>query len=139
MITSYCCRLCFNTTRKESDGNELPSPFLLLHLHRRIRWHITIVFFFSNTKKTKHKKKTNKKNQQKGGSLPSSSRFALSLLAPAFALSLLHFHFKCSLGIFFFSNKRKKNTHIEKKNIKKKKMHRREGVYLQAPALPFHF
>jgi len=43
-----------------------------------------------------------------------------------------------SLGVFFFSNRRKeKNT--KKKTIEKKKMQKREGAYFQAPVLPSHF
>jgi hypothetical protein len=44
-----------------------------------------------------------------------------------------------SLGIFFFSNKRKQKKTKKKKTIEKKKMQRREGVFLQALALPSHF
>jgi len=62
-----------------------------------------------------------KKNQKKGGSLPFNFRSTFSLLATTFAFSLLHFPFQVfSLGIFFFSNRRKKK-HKEKKTIEKKK------------------
>jgi len=75
------------------------------------------IFFFSNkTKEKKHIKiKTikKKKNAEKGGSLPSSSCFAFSFLAPA---STLLFQ-TLFLNIFFFSNKREG----KKKNTKKKK------------------
>jgi hypothetical protein len=72
-----------------------------------------------NTKKKKTIKK--KKNAEKGGSLPSSSHFALSLLAPAFGLLFLPFRFKhFLLGIFFFSSRRKgKKTQRKKRNAEK--------------------
>jgi hypothetical protein len=82
MVTNYRCFLYCNTTKKD-NGN--------------VQWHITIIFFFSNIKNTKHAKKQQQKNQEKGGSLPSSSHFALSLWAPTFALLLLPFCFKCFL------------------------------------------
>jgi len=59
-----------------------------------------------------HKKTTKTENKKKGGILPSSSRFALSLLV---ATSTLLFQ-TLSPNIFFFSSKRK-----EKKTIKKKR------------------
>jgi hypothetical protein len=66
--------------------------------------------FLFKQKKDKTHKKTTKRKQEKGRNLPSSSRFALSLLAFAFALLLLHFCFKCFFLAFFFSSRRKKNT-----------------------------
>jgi hypothetical protein len=62
--------------------------------------------------------------QKKGGNLPSSSCFALSLLALVSAFSLLHFYFKrFLLLVSFFSQakkktKRKKKTHREEKKCK---------------------
>ncbi len=44
-----------------------------------------------------------------------------------------------SLGIFFFSSTRKKKRKKKKTINQKKKMQRREGAFLQAPTLPFHF
>jgi hypothetical protein len=62
-------------------------------------------------RKTKEKNHKKEKNAKKGGSLPSSSRFALSPLTPAYALLFLPFRFKhFLLSIFFFSSKKKKKT-----------------------------
>jgi hypothetical protein len=76
------------------------------------------IFFFSSKKKTTQKKKPieKKKNANKGRSLLSNFCFALSFLAPTFALSFQ----VLSPNIFFFSNKRKKK-HNEKKNHREKK------------------
>jgi hypothetical protein len=67
----------------------------LLHFHFKC---FLLASFFSQVeeKKNTKKKKTieKKKNAEKGGSLPSSSHSAFSLLAPTFAFLLLHFHFK---------------------------------------------
>jgi len=84
----------------------------------------------------KHRKdqthnKTTKKNQEKGGSLPLSSCSALSLLAPTFALSLLHFCFKCFLlASSSFQVEEKKNT-------KKKKNHRKRNICRERKELTF--
>jgi len=51
-------------------------------------------FLFLKHKVDKTHKKTTKENQRKGGSSPSSSCFALSLLVHASAFSLLPFCFK---------------------------------------------
>jgi hypothetical protein len=58
--------------------------------------------------------------QRKGGSLPSSSCFALSLLALISAFSFLHFYFKRFFLVFSFSQakKKKKKTHREEKKCK---------------------
>jgi hypothetical protein len=107
------------TPLEENDGT-LPSSFSSLqHHHKKIRQHIAVVFFFSNIEKTKHTKKQPKKL---GRSLPSSSRSALSLLAIASTLPLLHFHFKCFL--FASSSSQAK----EKENTKEKKNHREEKL-----------
>jgi len=74
---------------------------------------------------------------KKGGSLPSSSYFALSFFAPAF--SLLHFHFKHFLLAYSSSQVEGKKNTKKKKFIEEKKMQIREGVYFQAPTLPSHF
>jgi hypothetical protein len=66
-------------------------------------------------------KKTTKRNQEKGGSLPSSSHPAFSLLAHAFALPLLHFRFKCFFLTASYSQVEDKKKHKEKKTIEKKK------------------
>jgi hypothetical protein len=58
--------------------------------------------------------------QIKGGSLPSSSCFALSLLVLVSAFSLLHFYFKRFLLVFSFPQAKKKTTQ-KKKPIEKKK------------------
>jgi hypothetical protein len=68
----------------------------------------------SRRKKKKNKEKKfieKKKNENKGGSLPSSFHFAFSLLALAFSLLFLPFHFKWFLlDIFLFSRIKKKKT-----------------------------
>jgi hypothetical protein len=64
------------------------------------------IFFFSRKKKKKHKeKKTIEKKiyVKKGKRLPSSSHSAFSLLALTYALSLLHFCFKCFVLALFSS------------------------------------
>jgi hypothetical protein len=70
-----------------------------------------------------------------GGSLPSSSCFALSLLAPVSTL-LFQMH---SPSIFFFSSKRKEKKTKKKKTIEKKEMQKKEGAFLQVFTLPSHF
>jgi hypothetical protein len=76
--------------------------------------------FQAEETKEKHKEKKNhreEKNAEKKRSLPLSFRFALSLLALAFALMFLPFCFKrFFLGIFFFSSIRK-----ERKTQRRKK------------------
>jgi len=77
-----------------------------------------LAFSSSQAKKKKCKEKKTiekKKYAQRGGSLLSSSHSALSLLAPAFALLCQ----VLSLGIFFFSSRRKDKKHKEKKNRRK--------------------
>ncbi len=83
------------------------------------------IFFFSSKRKEKKKQKKyqrEEKNAKKGGNLPSSSRFAFSLLALASSLLFLPFRFKhFLLGIFFFSSRRKERKTQRKKIIEKKK------------------
>jgi hypothetical protein len=151
--TNYYC-LRFKTTIEEGDANKLPLPSSLQQHHRKKQWHIAIVFFFSTTppqkKKTtmcccvfllKHRedkthKKTTKKIPRKRKEL--TFKFPLCPLTfgsrfypPTFALPFQIF----SLGIFFFSNKKKKHTHTQRR----KNMQIKEGAYLQAPILPSHF
>jgi len=59
----------------------------------------------------------------KGRSLPSSSRFALSLLPPAFwpVISTLSFQTLSPWHFFFFQVEEKEEKHKEKKIIEKKK------------------
>ncbi len=77
------------------------------------------IFFFSSRRKEK-KNHREEKNAEKGRSFLSSSYFALSLLAPAFALSLLPFCFKCFLlASFCFQAIFFKKTIEKKKNAKK--------------------
>jgi hypothetical protein len=78
-----------------------------------------IFFFSSKRKEKKHKEKKTiekKKYVEKGRSLLSNFYSTFSFLAPTFALPFQ----ALSPDISFFSNKRKKNTHKEKKTIKKK-------------------
>ncbi len=143
MATS-CHRLfhCNNTTKE--DNGTLPSfSSSLQHHHKRRQWHITVVFFFSNTKKTKHIRKQQKKNQEKGGSLPSSSHFALSLLAPAFTLLFQ----MLSPASFLSQAKKKKKTIEKKKNAEKGRNFLSSSHFafsflaptFAVPFLPFYF
>jgi hypothetical protein len=91
------------------------------------------IFFFSNRRK--QKKTIEKQNAEKEGTFPSSSHFALSYLALAFALPFFPFCFKRFLLASSSSQAKEKKNHREKK----KKMQKREGTFLQAPILPFHF
>ncbi len=74
---------------------------------------------FLKHREDKTHKKITKKNQNKGGSLPSSSHSAFSLLAPTYALLLLHFHFKCFLLASSSSQVKEKKNHSEEKISKK--------------------
>jgi flagellar biosynthesis protein FlhB len=89
-----------------------------------------------NTKKEKTIEK--RKNAEKGGSLPSSSCFALSFLALASALLLLPFRFKCFLLTLSSSQiEEKKEKHKEKKTHRKEKKCR-EGKELTFLLLLLH-
>jgi hypothetical protein len=78
----------------------------------------SIFFFTSKIKKNTKKKKTIEKQKyvERGRSLPSSSHSTFSLLAPTFALLLLHFHFK-----HFFLASSSSQVEEKTKNTKKKK------------------
>jgi len=108
----------------------LAPVFTLLLLHFRFKCVLLASFSFQAEEK--------KKNVEKGGSLPSSSCSAFSLLPSHFCppIFALMFHV-LSLSIFF-SSRRKEKKHKEKKNHRGKKNQRREGAYLQAPILPSH-
>jgi hypothetical protein len=75
------------------------------------------IFFFSSRKKNKEKKNhREKRNVEKGRSLPSSSCYAFSFLAPISTLLFFPFRLKCFLlGIFFFSSRRNKRKTQRKK------------------------
>jgi hypothetical protein len=101
--------------------------------HRLFRYNNTIEQMTAHCRRLlllKHRedkthKNTTKRIQEKGRSLPSSSRFALSLLTPASTFLLLHFRFKCFLlASSSFQTHKKQNT---QKNQKK------------GGSLPFHF
>jgi len=83
---------------------------------------LSLGIFFSSKRKKNRKEQ---KNAEKGGSLPSSSRFAFSFLAPVFAFLLLPFPFKRFLLAFSSSqtegkkNTRKKKTIEKNKNVEK--------------------
>jgi len=79
--------------------------------------------FFLSSRRGKKKPQRKKNVQKKGGSLPSNSCFALSLLAFISAFSLLHFYFKHFLLVSSFSQAKKKanaekKTHREEKKCK---------------------
>jgi hypothetical protein len=64
---------------------------------------------FSSQAKERRKNHRKNKNAKKGGSLPLSFRFALSLLILASDFLFMPFRFKrFFFDIFFFSSKRKK-------------------------------
>jgi len=67
-------------------------------------WHLLLF----KQKKRKKKIIDKKKTAEKGGSFPSSYRYALSLLAPPFAFSLLSFCFKRFFLTSFSSKVEKK-------------------------------
>ncbi len=104
----------------------LPSHFWLLLLPFCFKHFLLASSSFQAKKRKNKEKKTIEKkiNAKKGRSFPLSSRFALSLLALAFALLFQTF----SLGIFFFSSKRKKKTK-KKKHIEKKKNAEKGGSF----------
>jgi hypothetical protein len=76
--------------------------------------------FFLSSRRGEKKSQRKKNMQKKGRSLPSSSCFALSLLAHISAFSLLHFYFKRFFLVSSFSQAKKKKTQ-KKKLIEKKK------------------
>jgi len=76
--------------------------------------------FFLSSRREKKKPQRKKKFPKKGGSLPSSSCFALSLMALVSTFSLLHFYFKRFLLVSYFSQAKKK-TNGEKKTHKEEK------------------
>jgi hypothetical protein len=80
--------------------------FLVLHFH--FKCFILTSSFYQVEGKKKPQRKENM--QKKGGSLPSSSCFALSFLALVFAFSFLHFYFKRFLLVSSFSQAKKKTT-----------------------------
>ncbi len=106
------------------------------------RFFLRIFFFSSRRNEKKIKEKKNHREEKK-------CREGKEL---SFKLLLCHVTFGscfCPPGstllfqtlfpnIFFFSNRRKEKKPKEK-NHRKKKMERKEGAYLQAFALPFHF
>jgi hypothetical protein len=78
------------------------------------------IFFFSSRRKEKknHKKE---KNVEKGWNFLSSSHFALSLLAPVFALPILPFCFKHFFLASSFSQAKESKKKTKKKNHRKEK------------------
>jgi type III secretory pathway component EscR len=78
------------------------------------------IFFFSSKRKEK-KTIEKKKNAEKRGSFPPSSYFALSLLAPTFAFSLLPFCFKCFFLLFFCFQVEEKKTKQRRKTQREEK------------------
>jgi len=120
-----------NLKHHQKKGDNTLSCHYFLLRHRKEGHDVVFFFFFLNTQENNNKKKP----QKKGGSLPSSSHSALSLLAPTSAFLLLHFGFKCFLLAFSFYQTEEK----KRKPQRRKNMQRKEGAYLQAPTLPFHF
>jgi hypothetical protein len=118
-----------NPNRKE--GTYFQAPALPFHF-----WVPLLPFCFkcflitSSYFQTKEKKTIkNKRNAEKGGSFPSSSRYAVSLLAPASTFPLLPFCFKrfflASSSSQVEENKRK----TRKKNRREKKNAKNEGSF----------
>jgi hypothetical protein len=120
-------KLNLNTT-KEKDNGTLLCHHLLLR-QRKESHGVVFFFFFSNTKKIKHTRKQLKKNQKKGGSLPSSSRFAFSRFVFVFAFPFLHFRFMCFLLASSSFQVVRKKKHKEK-NIYKEEKTCKEGKEL---------
>ncbi len=115
MATNCCCLLRFNTTIEEGDGSKLSRLFRYNNTIEQMTAHCRRLLLLKHREDKTHKN-TTKKIQEKGKSLPSSSRFALSLLTPASTFLLLHFRFKC-----FLLASSSFQTH--------KKTKRREGAY----------
>jgi hypothetical protein len=102
-----------NNKKKPKKGRSLPSisystlSFLAPAFALSLQVFFPGIFFFTiKKKKKKHKeKKTIEKKiyVEKGKRLPSSSHSAFSLLALTYALSLLHFCFKCFVLALFSS------------------------------------
>jgi len=107
---------------KRREGAYLQAPALPFHF-----WFLLLSICFkrfllasssSQVKEKKRKTMEKKRNAMKGKNFPSSSRSALSFLAPAFT----HLFQTLSFGIFFFSNRiKEKENHGEKKNCRKRK------------------
>jgi hypothetical protein len=84
-MIAHCRRLLqCNTTIEEDDGN-VP---LFSNIEKKATTTCCHPFFIVTPQRRQNTQENNnqKKNQEKGGNLLSSSHFALSLLAPAFAL-----------------------------------------------------
>jgi hypothetical protein len=126
---SKTTKLNLNTT-KEKDNGTLLCHHLLLR-QRKEGHGVVFFFFFLNTKKIKHTRKQLKKNQKKGGSLPSSSRSAFSLLVLTSAFPFLHFRFMCFLLVSFSFQV------VRKKKHKEKKTHREEKTCKEGKELTF--
>jgi hypothetical protein len=92
------------------------SAFSLLHFCFKC-FFLASSYFQAEEKKHKEKKKC-----RKGGNLPSSSHFSLSLLAPTSALPLLHIRFKC----FLLTS----SSQVEAKKTNTKKKNHREKIYM---------
>jgi uncharacterized membrane protein len=104
-------------TKRREGAPTLPSHFWLLLLPFCFK-HFFLASSFSHAKekrkKTKKKKTIEKKkNAKKGKSFPSSSRYALSLLALASTLPFMPFYFKC----FFLAS----SFQVEENEEEKKK------------------
>jgi hypothetical protein len=135
--------------KNQKKGGNLPSSsrsaFSLLVLTSAFQFlHFRFMCFFLPSssfqvvRKKKHKKKK-KRRKEKTCEERRELTFKL-LLCPLtfdsrFCFLVLHFHFKCFiLTSSFYQVEGKKKNHKEKKKCKK-----REGAYLQALVLPFHF
>jgi hypothetical protein len=115
-----------NTTREEGDGSKLSSLSSLEHHHKRKQWHICHRLLFlcntiskeddgssssQNIEKTKHTRKQQKKIPREGKELIFKFSVCRLILVSHFCpfASALLFQ-ALSLGIFFFTSKRKENT-----------------------------
>jgi hypothetical protein len=104
-----------------------------------LHFHFKCFLFASSSSQAKEKKNIKEKKNhreeklcRKGKELTSSSHFALSLLATASTLPLLHFCFKCFLLASSCSKaKEEKKKHKEKKNHIEEKLcsERREFTF----------
>jgi hypothetical protein len=104
---------------QRKEGAFLQAPTLPSHFWLSILPFYFKCFLLAFSSSQAEEKKKIIKNVEEGESLPLSSHFAFSFLAPVSGLLFQHFRFKhFFLGIFFFSIKRKKKN-TKKKNAKK--------------------
>jgi len=144
MTTHYCCLLLLKhkedkthkkTTKKNQEkGGNLPSNScsaisLLVPASTLLSQTFSLGIFFSN--KRKKQKPRKKKKCREGRELSFKLPFCPLTFGSCLCLPTSTLLFQTlSLGIFFFSTRRKEKQTKKKKTIEKKKMHRKEGAFL---------